>query len=226
MRELVHVQGGQMPDVCKIDVLSLFLVHDFLSFFLWHTSSILKPVAGMLWHGDASTHFSRLRGQCGNQIGAKFWEVIADEHGIDPTGTLCNSNYSSLKCLSRFDSFFSELKSKSSSQMSFGVHVACFYQYFTTLVLIEELSWRRAVRLLRLWIDLAGTYHGDSDLQLETCLIWMYIHVLHIICIYSSVQFFSYQNYIVRGVRLHHLIVGGRHAKGTGDTSKLDRRQG
>ncbi|XP_012520742.1 PREDICTED: tubulin beta chain-like isoform X6 [Propithecus coquereli] len=26
-------------------------------------------------------------GQCGNQIGAKFWEVINDEHGIDPTGT-------------------------------------------------------------------------------------------------------------------------------------------
>ena len=27
-------------------------------------------------------------GQCGNQIGAKFWEVISDEHGIDPTGKL------------------------------------------------------------------------------------------------------------------------------------------
>ena len=26
-------------------------------------------------------------GQCGNQIGAKFWEVISDEHGIDPMGT-------------------------------------------------------------------------------------------------------------------------------------------
>ena len=26
------------------------------------------------------------RCRCGNQIGAKFWEVIADEHGIDPTG--------------------------------------------------------------------------------------------------------------------------------------------
>ena len=26
-------------------------------------------------------------GRCGNQIGAKFWEVISDEHGIDPTGT-------------------------------------------------------------------------------------------------------------------------------------------
>ncbi|OEL34931.1 Tubulin beta-7 chain [Dichanthelium oligosanthes] len=25
-------------------------------------------------------------GQCGNQIGAKFWEVICDEHGIDHTG--------------------------------------------------------------------------------------------------------------------------------------------
>ncbi|KAL3701472.1 hypothetical protein R1sor_019494 [Riccia sorocarpa] len=25
-------------------------------------------------------------GQCGNQIGAKFWEVICDEHGIDPAG--------------------------------------------------------------------------------------------------------------------------------------------
>lgn len=26
-------------------------------------------------------------GKCDNQIGAKFWEVIFDEHGIDPTGT-------------------------------------------------------------------------------------------------------------------------------------------
>jgi len=25
-------------------------------------------------------------GQCGNQVGAKFWEVISDEHGIDPSG--------------------------------------------------------------------------------------------------------------------------------------------
>ncbi|KAL0238884.1 hypothetical protein PCE1_004575 [Barthelona sp. PCE] len=26
-------------------------------------------------------------GQCGNQIGGKFWETIADEHGVDPTGS-------------------------------------------------------------------------------------------------------------------------------------------
>lgn len=25
-------------------------------------------------------------GQCGNQIGTKFWEIISDEHGIQPTG--------------------------------------------------------------------------------------------------------------------------------------------
>ena len=25
-------------------------------------------------------------GQCGNQMGTKFWEVISDEHGIDPVG--------------------------------------------------------------------------------------------------------------------------------------------
>ncbi|KAJ8449763.1 hypothetical protein Cgig2_001419 [Carnegiea gigantea] len=38
-------------------------------------------------------HFRKMReilhiqgGQCGNQIGSKFWEVVCDEHGIDPTG--------------------------------------------------------------------------------------------------------------------------------------------
>ncbi|KAK9892757.1 hypothetical protein WA026_021950 [Henosepilachna vigintioctopunctata] len=25
-------------------------------------------------------------GQCGNQVGAKFWEIISDEHGLDPNG--------------------------------------------------------------------------------------------------------------------------------------------
>ena len=26
-------------------------------------------------------------GQCGNQIGEKFWETISEEHGLDQTGT-------------------------------------------------------------------------------------------------------------------------------------------
>ena len=25
-------------------------------------------------------------GQCGNQIGTKFWEIISDEHGLDLDG--------------------------------------------------------------------------------------------------------------------------------------------
>ncbi|CAJ1414686.1 unnamed protein product [Effrenium voratum] len=38
--------------------------------------------------GDVTDMFQALaQHSCGNQIGAKFWEVIADEHGIDPTGT-------------------------------------------------------------------------------------------------------------------------------------------
>ena len=35
---------------------------------------------------------------------------------------------------------FCELKSKWSSEMLFGVHAECQYQYFTTLVLIEEIA--------------------------------------------------------------------------------------
>ena len=85
----------------------------------------------MLWHADAPTHFSRLRGQCGNQIGAKFWEVIADEHGIDPTGTLCKRTIF-FRMFANLDGFFGELKSKSSNEMSLGVQLECLYQYFTT----------------------------------------------------------------------------------------------
>ena len=31
-------------------------------------------------------------GQCGNQMGAKFWEVISDEHGINPDGLYNGEN--------------------------------------------------------------------------------------------------------------------------------------
>lgn len=31
-------------------------------------------------------------GQCGNQIGSKFWEVVCAEHGIDPTGKYSGSS--------------------------------------------------------------------------------------------------------------------------------------
>jgi tubulin beta len=31
-------------------------------------------------------------GQCGNQMAAKFWEVVCDEHGIGGGGEYCGDN--------------------------------------------------------------------------------------------------------------------------------------
>lgn len=38
--------------------------------------------------------------QCGNLIGAKFWEVISDEHGIDPIDTYHGDRDLQLDCIS------------------------------------------------------------------------------------------------------------------------------
>lgn len=44
-------------------------------------------------------------GQCGNQIGSKFWEVISEEHGID-----CAGKYQGIKDLQleRINVYFKE----------------------------------------------------------------------------------------------------------------------
>ncbi|KAE8731848.1 Tubulin beta-5 chain [Hibiscus syriacus] len=44
-------------------------------------------------------------GQCGNQIGAKFWEVICDEHGVDNTGKYCGDSHLQLE---RVNVYFNE----------------------------------------------------------------------------------------------------------------------
>ncbi|CAG9782678.1 unnamed protein product [Diatraea saccharalis] len=44
-------------------------------------------------------------GRCGNQIGGKFWEVISDEHGIDPDG--CYNGDSDLQ-LERINVYYNE----------------------------------------------------------------------------------------------------------------------
>ena len=44
-------------------------------------------------------------GQCGNQIGSKFWEQIADEHGINETGKYQGDND---MLLERIDVYFNE----------------------------------------------------------------------------------------------------------------------
>ncbi len=38
-------------------------------------------------------------GQCGNQIGAKFWEVISDEHGESPSSIRVSSKYLTISFL-------------------------------------------------------------------------------------------------------------------------------
>ncbi|EGV93224.1 tubulin beta-1 chain isoform X2 [Cricetulus griseus] len=48
-------------------------------------------------------------GQCGNQIGAKFWEVIGEEHGIDCAGS--NSAASALQ-LERINVYYNEAYGK------------------------------------------------------------------------------------------------------------------
>ena len=36
-------------------------------------------------------------GQCGNQVGSKFWEIISDEHGIDPSGRVKRFFFNAVK---------------------------------------------------------------------------------------------------------------------------------
>lgn len=48
-------------------------------------------------------------GQCGNQIGAKFWEVISDEHGIDPSGSFVGTSENQLE---RIDVYYNEASSR------------------------------------------------------------------------------------------------------------------
>uniref|UniRef100_A0A915PXX6 Tubulin beta chain n=1 Tax=Setaria digitata TaxID=48799 RepID=A0A915PXX6_9BILA len=48
-------------------------------------------------------------GQCGNQIGTKFWEVISDEHGIEPDGTYKGDSELQLE---RINVYFDEAQRK------------------------------------------------------------------------------------------------------------------
>ncbi|XP_034253424.1 tubulin beta chain-like [Thrips palmi] len=51
-------------------------------------------------------------GQCGNQIGSKFWEMISEEHGIDPSGEYHGSSDLQLE---RISVYYNEASSPSKS---------------------------------------------------------------------------------------------------------------
>uniref|UniRef100_A0A673H1U7 Tubulin beta-5 chain n=1 Tax=Sinocyclocheilus rhinocerous TaxID=307959 RepID=A0A673H1U7_9TELE len=58
-------------------------------------------------------------GQCGNQIGTKFWEVISDEHGIDAAGNYVGD---SVLQLDRINVYYNE---------------ASFHKYVPRAVLVD-----------------------------------------------------------------------------------------
>lgn len=47
-------------------------------------------------------------GQCGNQMGSKFWEIISDEHGIDPESGLYSEEPQIDLQLERINVYFNE----------------------------------------------------------------------------------------------------------------------
>ena len=46
-------------------------------------------------------------GQCGNQIGSKFWDVISEEHGIQPDGSF--QGEATTPQLDRADVYYNEV---------------------------------------------------------------------------------------------------------------------
>merc|ERR1712088_911778 len=61
-------------------------------------------------HRDTMREIVHLQaGQCGNQIGAKFWEIISDEHGIDPTGAYTGTSELQME---RIEGYYNEAKGR------------------------------------------------------------------------------------------------------------------
>ena len=53
----------------------------------------------------------------------QFWEVISDEHGIDPTGTYHGDSDLQLE---RINVYYNEATGKGQFLISFQFHVYCF----------------------------------------------------------------------------------------------------
>jgi tubulin beta len=43
-----------------------------------------------------------MAGQCGGQMGTKYWEVVGDEHSIGGGGEYCGDNDEQLDCINVF----------------------------------------------------------------------------------------------------------------------------
>ena len=60
---------------------------------------------GLLPRGLQRLFYCHQVGQCGNQVGSKFWSVVSEEHGVSPSGQYEGRDNQQLE---RINVFFSE----------------------------------------------------------------------------------------------------------------------
>ena len=73
-------------------------------------------------------------GQCGNQIGAKFWEIISDEHGIDPTGAYAGTSDLQME---RIDVYYTEAQGLSPESKARGEKLTAGGKFVPRAVLVD-----------------------------------------------------------------------------------------
>merc|ERR1719341_2836812 len=73
-------------------------------------------------------------GQCGNQIGAKFWEIISDEHGIDPTGAYVGTSELQLE---RIDVYYNEAQGLSPEAKARGEKLVSGGKFVPRSILVD-----------------------------------------------------------------------------------------
>merc|ERR1712242_123026 len=73
-------------------------------------------------------------GQCGNQIGAKFWEIISDEHGIDPTGAYTGTSELQME---RIDVYFNQAMGLSPEEKAKGTKLTSGGKFVPRAILVD-----------------------------------------------------------------------------------------
>merc|ERR1712107_7855 len=73
-------------------------------------------------------------GQCGNQIGAKFWEIISDEHGIDPNGAYAGTSELQME---RIDVYYNEAQGLSPESKARGERLTAGGKLVPRAVLVD-----------------------------------------------------------------------------------------
>merc|ERR1711964_504513 len=73
-------------------------------------------------------------GQCGNQIGAKFWEMISDEHGIDPTGSYVGTSDLQME---RIDVYFNQAMGLSPEAKAKGEKLVSGGKFVPRAILVD-----------------------------------------------------------------------------------------